>query len=120
MPSADTRSAARRKRHTRIRLSVRGTPDRPRLSVFRSIDQIYAQVIDDTSGRTVASASSLEAGLRDADGTKVDQARRVGSLVAERAKGAGVTSVVFDRSGFRYHGRVRSLADGAREAGLDF
>ena len=120
MSPAIDRSAARRKRHARIRLDVRGTADRPRLSVFRSIDQIYAQVIDDTSGRTLASASSLEAGLRGADGTKVEQARRVGSLVAERAKGAGVTSVVFDRSGFRYHGRVRSLADAAREAGLDF
>jgi large subunit ribosomal protein L18 len=120
MPSATNRSAARQKRHERIRINVRGTQRRPRLAVFRSLNQISAQVIDDTTGRTLASASSLEKVLRDADGTKVDKARRVGSLLAERATGAGVTSVVFDRSGFRYHGRVRSLADAAREAGLDF
>jgi large subunit ribosomal protein L18 len=120
MSSATSRSAARQKRHERIRINVRGTQRRPRLAVFRSLNQISAQVIDDTTGRTLASASSLEKVLRDADGTKVDKARRVGSLLAERATGAGVTSVVFDRSGFRYHGRVRSLADAAREAGLDF
>jgi large subunit ribosomal protein L18 len=120
MPSATTRSAARQKRHERIRITVRGTQPRPRLAVFRSLNQISAQVIDDTTGRTLAAASSLEKGLRDADSSKVDQARRVGSLLAERATGAGVTSVVFDRSGFRYHGRVRSLAEAAREAGLDF
>ena len=88
--------------------------------MFRSLNHIYAQVIDDTSGHTVAAASSLETGLRGADGTKTDDAKRVGQLVAERAKAAGVEQVVFDRAGFKYHGRVRSLAEAAREAGLDF
>ncbi|MDP8904887.1 MAG: 50S ribosomal protein L18 [Chloroflexota bacterium] len=115
-----TRSAARQKRHERIRLRVAGTTARPRLAVFRSLNQIYAQVIDDSNGRTLASASSLEKGLRDSDGTKSEQARVVGRLLAERARAAGVERVVFDRAGFRYHGRVRALADAAREAGLDF
>ena len=93
---------------------------RPRLAVFRSLNHIYAQVIDDTSGQTVAAASSLEKGLRGSDGSKTDDAKRVGKLVAERAKAAGIEQVVFDRAGFKYHGRVRSLAEAAREAGLDF
>jgi large subunit ribosomal protein L18 len=120
MALAATRTAARQKRHERIRLTVEGTQRRPRLAVFRSLDQIYAQVIDDVSGRTLASASSLEKELRDGGGTKVERARKVGTLVAQRARSAGVSTVVFDRAGFRYHGRVKSLADAAREAGLEF
>ena len=88
--------------------------------MFRSLSHIYAQVIDDTSGTTLAAASSVETGLRGATGTKTEDAKRVGALVAERAKKAGVDQVVFDRAGFKYHGRVRSLAEAAREAGLDF
>jgi large subunit ribosomal protein L18 len=120
MAQAASRSAARRKRHTRIRLRLEGTTARPRLAIFRSLNQIYAQVIDDTSGHTLASASSLEKSLREAPGTKTERARKVGALVAERARSAGIEHVVFDRAGFRYHGRIKSLADGAREAGLDF
>jgi large subunit ribosomal protein L18 len=120
MAQAPSRSAGREKRHERIRLTLRGSAARPRLAVFRSIDQIYAQVIDDTTGRTLAAASSLEPEIRSGEGTKTERARTVGRLVAERAKAAGVGSVVFDRAGFRYHGRVKSLADAAREAGLDF
>jgi len=120
MAQAVSRGAAREKRHERIRLTLGGTSARPRLAVFRSLSHIYAQVIDDTTGRTLASASSLEPTLRGATGTKSERARRVGTLVAERAKAAGVERVVFDRAGFRYHGRIRSLADGARESGLDF
>jgi large subunit ribosomal protein L18 len=115
-----SRSAARIKRHARIRLSVAGSESRPRLAVFRSLNQIYAQVIDDATGRTLASASSLEKELRSAGGTKTEQAKSVGALVARRARDAGVGKVVFDRAGFRYHGRIKSLADAAREAGLDF
>ena len=115
-----SRGRAREKRHERVRLTVTGTGDRPRLAVFRSVKQIYAQVIDDGSGRTLVSASSLETELRGASGSKSDRARSVGTLLAQRAKDAGVQRVVFDRAGFRYHGRVRSLAEGAREAGLDF
>lgn len=119
MATAD-RGAARRKRHTRIRLHLAGTGERPRLAVFRSNTQIYAQVIDDTVGRTLASASSLEATLKGAGGTKVERAAKVGELVGERARAAGITKVVFDRAGFRYHGRIKALADGARGSGLDF
>jgi large subunit ribosomal protein L18 len=120
MTKIASRTAARTKRHQRLRLRLAGTPERPRLAVFRSTNQIYAQIIDDASGRTLAAASSLESELRSSDGTKTDRARRVGQLVAERAKSAGVTAVVFDRAGFKYHGRVRSLAEAAREAGLEF
>ena len=120
MAQAPSRSAARQKRHERIRLTTRGTAARPRLAVFRSIDQIYAQVIDDTSGRTLSAASSLEREFRALQATKTERAQTVGRLIAERAKAAGVDCVVFDRAGFRYHGRVKSLADAAREAGLDF
>ncbi len=115
-----TRGQARQKRQQRIRLHLEGTTARPRLSVFRSLNQIYAQVIDDSTGRTLASASSLEKGNRESDGTKLERAKVVGRLLAERARAAGVERVVFDRAGFRYHGRVRALADAAREAGLDF
>ena len=113
-----SRDALRRKRHERLRLRIAGSTERPRLSVFRSAKFIYAQVIDDTSGRTLASASSREADL--GGSTKVDAARAVGRALAERAKAAGVTSVVLDRGGYQYHGRVRSLAEGAREGGLEF
>jgi len=115
-----SRSASRIKRHERLRLRLSGTTERPRLAVFRSLSHIYAQVIDDTSGTTLATASSLDASVKGATGSKVDDAKRVGQLVAERAKAAGVDKVVFDRAGFKYHGRVRSLAEAAREAGLDF
>ncbi|HEX5467244.1 MAG TPA: 50S ribosomal protein L18 [Candidatus Limnocylindrales bacterium] len=120
MAQATTRNAARRKRQARLRLTVAGTPARPRLAVFRSLQHISAQVIDDSAGHTVAAASSLEKGLRDAAGSKVARAEAVGRLLAERAQAAGVRQVVFDRAGYRYHGRVKSLAEAARAAGLDF
>jgi large subunit ribosomal protein L18 len=113
-----SRDALRRKRHERMRLRLEGTSDRPRLSVFRSAKFIYAQVIDDTTGRTLAAASSREAEVTGSS-RKLDAARAVGRAVAERAKAAGVSSVVLDRGGYQYHGRVRSLAEGAREGGLD-
>jgi large subunit ribosomal protein L18 len=115
-----SRGAARQKRHDRLRLRLRGDEARPRLAVFRSLKHISAQVIDDGSGRTLAAATSLEKELRGATGTKSDDAAAVGRLIAKRAKAAGVEKVVFDRAGFRYHGRIKSLADAAREAGLDF
>jgi large subunit ribosomal protein L18 len=118
MINKDSRDALRRKRHSRLRLRIVGSAERPRLSVFRSTKFIYAQVIDDSSGRTLASASSREATLAVGPG-KVDTARSVGRSVAQRAKAAGVRAVVLDRGGYRYHGRVRSLAEGAREGGLD-
>jgi large subunit ribosomal protein L18 len=120
MTTVASRGAARQKRHARIRLRVSGDAARPRLAVFRSLNHIYAQVIDDASGRTLAAASSLEPELRSATGTKSADAAAVGRLVGQRAKAAGVAQVVFDRAGFRYHGRIKSLADAAREAGLDF
>jgi large subunit ribosomal protein L18 len=112
-----SRDGLRRKRHERLRLRISGSAERPRLSIFRSAKFIYAQVIDDTTGRTLAAASSREADL--AAGLKVDAAREVGKALASRAKAAGVSTVVLDRGGYRYHGRVRSLAEGAREGGLD-
>ena len=115
-----TRGAARQKRHDRIRLRLTGSPDRPRLAVFRSLNHIYAQVIDDSTGQTLAAASSLEKELKATGQKKTEEAKVVGRLIAERAKGAGVERVVFDRAGFRYHGRIKSLADAAREAGLEF
>ena len=118
MITRHSRDALRRKRHSRIRLRIVGDADRPRLSIFRSTKFIYAQVIDDGSGRTLASASSREASLATGAG-KMDAARSVGQAVAQRAKAAGVRAVVLDRGGYRYHGRVRSLAEGAREGGLD-
>ena len=120
MTASISRGAARQKRHDRLRLRVAGDSARPRLAVFRSLNHIYAQVIDDSSGRTLAAASSLEPDLRSAKGTKSAEASAVGRIVAERARSAGVGKVVFDRAGFRYHGRIKSLADAAREAGLDF
>jgi large subunit ribosomal protein L18 len=118
MIKKQSRDALRRKRHERMRLRLSGSAERPRLSVFRSAKYIYAQVIDDTSGRTLAAASSRETDIG-AGGGKVDQARAVGKALAERARAAGVSAVVLDRGGYQYHGRVRSLAEGAREGGLD-
>ena len=120
MTQVASRGAARRKRHDRIRLTLAGSEVRPRLAVFRSLNHIYAQVIDDASGRTLAAASTAEKELRSSKSTKSEEAAVVGRLVAERAKAAGVERVVFDRAGFRYHGRIKSLAEAARGAGLDF
>jgi large subunit ribosomal protein L18 len=120
MTQVGSRGAARRKRHERIRLRVEGSGSRPRLAVFRSLNHIYAQVIDDASGRTLAAASTVEKELRNSGQTKTDEAKVVGRLVAERARSAGVERVVFDRAGFRYHGRIKALADAARETGLEF
>jgi large subunit ribosomal protein L18 len=120
MTTTASRSAARQKRHDRIRLRLEGDAERPRLAVFRSLTHIYAQVIDDDAGRTLASASTLDPELRRSDETKSAAAAAVGRLIAQRARQAGVERVVFDRAGFRYHGRVKSLADAAREAGLEF
>jgi len=120
MSSIKTRQAARVRRHTRVRRRVAGTPERPRLAIFRSNQHIYAQVIDDAAGRTLASASDMEKDLRAAEEPKSAQARRVGALIAQRAKAAGVEAVVFDRGGFRFAGRVKELADAAREEGLVF
>ena len=114
------RSAARLRRQVRVRKKVFGAPERPRLVVTRSARHVYAQVIDDTQGRTLASASTMEAPLRAATGDKSDKAKQVGSLIAERAKAVGVESVVFGRAGYKYHGRIAALADGAREGGLGF
>lgn len=114
-------SQARVKRHRRIRKKVTGTAERPRLAVFRSNKHVYAQIIDDVSGRTLASASTVDASLRsDSLANSVESAGKVGGLVAERAKELGVTTVVFDRGGFRFHGKIKALADGAREKGLQF
>ncbi len=115
------RRAARLKRHRRIRRYLAGTPARPRLSVFRSMKHIYAQVIDDSRGVTLAAASTLDPALRGTvDGAKTGRARAVGELLARRAQERGVEKVVFDRGGYLYHGRVKALADGARAAGLSF
>ncbi len=105
--------------HTRIRRRVRGNAERPRLAIFRSLNHIYAQLIDDESGRTLAAASTTEKDLRGGTGGNVEAARRVGRAIAERLKEKGVTSVVFDRGGFRFHGRIKALTDAAREAGLN-
>jgi large subunit ribosomal protein L18 len=114
------RSAARLRRQVRVRKKVFGAPERPRLVVTRSARHISAQIIDDTQGRTLASASTMEADLRAATGDKSEKAKQVGDLIAQRAKAAGIESVVFDRAGYKYHGRVAALADGAREGGLGF
>ncbi|MBK8565018.1 MAG: 50S ribosomal protein L18 [Saprospiraceae bacterium] len=108
----------RRKIHLRIRKSVKGTAQRPRLSVYRSNISIYCQLIDDTAGRTLVAASSRDNGVEKA--TKVEQARQVGKMIADKAKSINIESVVFDRSGYLYHGRVKALADGARDGGLKF
>ncbi len=113
-------AVGRKRRHIRVRKKVSGTPVRPRLVVTRSARHVVAQIVDDTKGHTLASASTMEVDLRGASDDKTAKARKVGQLVAERAKQAGVETVVFDRGGNRYHGRVAALADGAREGGLDF
>jgi len=113
--------AKRQARHRRVRRDVSGTAERPRLAVFRSLAHIYGQIIDDVSGHTLVAASDLDPDLRAAvSGTKAERARRVGRELAARAQARGITAVVFDRGGFLYHGRVKSLAEGAREGGLQF
>jgi large subunit ribosomal protein L18 len=112
------KAVQRARRHLRLRKKVSGTPARPRLVVTRSTRHMTAQVVDDSVGRTLASASTLEADLRTFEGDKTAKARRIGELIAERAKAAGVEAVVFDRGGNKYHGRVAAVADGAREGGL--
>jgi large subunit ribosomal protein L18 len=116
------KNKVRLRKHARVRKTISGTPERPRLCVFRSLNHIYAQVIDDTVGKTLASASSLDKDLKAelVSGGNVAAAKAVGRLVAERALEGGVDTVVFDRGGYLYHGRVKALADGAREAGLQF
>jgi large subunit ribosomal protein L18 len=111
------RQVARERRHRRVRTKVRGTPERPRLAVFRSNKHIYAQVIDDVNGRTLASASTVEKDFTGGTAT-VEAAKKVGKAVGERARAAGVETAVLDRGGYRYHGRVAGVADGARQAGL--
>jgi len=114
-----SKSAAKARRHTRLRKKVVGTEVRPRLVVTRSARHVFVQVVDDSKGFTLASASTLEADLRTFDGDKTAKARKVGELVAERAKAAGIEAVVFDRGGSKYAGRVAAIADGAREGGLN-
>ncbi len=116
------RKVSRVRRHTRIRARVQGTESRPRLCVFRSLTNIYSQVIDDTKGLTLVSASSLDEEIKNAAGDKkkTEVSKLVGALVAKRAKEKGITQVAFDRGGFRFHGRVKALADAAREQGLKF
>ena len=118
------KNEVRLKRHIRVRKRVQGTPGRPRLNVYRSSNNIYVQIIDDLAHKTLASASSLDASLRQSEnksaGGNVAAARAVGTLIADRAKAAGITKVVFDRGGYLYHGRIKGLADGARENGLEF
>ncbi len=122
MAKNKSRADARVRRHKRVRSNISGTPERPRLSIFRSLSEIYAQIIDDKAGQTLASASTLDHELRtNVDGLKKsDQARKIGQALAERAKAKGIKQVVFDRGGYRYIGRVKALADGAREGGLEF
>ncbi|TPG13367.1 50S ribosomal protein L18 [Pedococcus bigeumensis] len=115
---AKGKSAARGRRHLRLRKKVTGTTVRPRLVVSRSSRHVFVQVVDDTLGKTVASASTMEADLRSFEGDKTAKARKVGELLAERAKSAGVEAVVFDRGGNKYHGRIAAIAEGAREGGL--
>lgn len=120
--SEKSRETARKRRHTRVRAGVAGTAERPRLNVYRSLQHIYAQVIDDISGRTLAAASTVDADLKGtlAGKKKTEQAQAVGAAIAERAKAKGIAQVVFDRGGYQYHGRVKALAEAARAAGLDF
>ncbi len=113
-----TRAEGRSRRHVRVREKVRGSATRPRLAVFRSLTHIYAQLVDDDAGTTLVAASSLDA--KDATGKRTERARAVGAVLGDRAKQKGVTEVVFDRGGYRYHGRVKALADGVRAAGVKF
>ncbi|MBL8188705.1 MAG: 50S ribosomal protein L18 [Acidobacteria bacterium] len=115
-----SRQDTRRAVHSRIRKKVKGTPERPRLAVFRSLNHVYAQLIDDVNGVTLCSASSVEKSAGVGNGGNVEAAKSIGKLIAERAKEKGINSVVFDRGGYIYHGRVKSLAEAAREAGLQF
>jgi large subunit ribosomal protein L18 len=117
-PKTQASAAGRARRHLRVRKKVTGSAVRPRLVVNRSARHMFAQIVDDTAGRTLAAASTLDASIRSADGDKTAKARQVGELLAQRAKDAGIEAVVFDRGGYRYHGRVAALADGAREGGL--
>jgi large subunit ribosomal protein L18 len=114
------KTASRLRRQIRVRKKISGTPERPRLVVTKSSRHLFVQVIDDIAGTTLASASTMEADLRGSGDDKTSKARTVGSLIAERAKAAGVESVVFDRAGNKYHGRIAALADGAREGGIGF
>ena len=112
---------ARKKRHTRVRVKVGGTPAQPRLNVFRSLNHVYAQIIDDAAGKTLAAAGTLEDAINKGEKkTKTDKARLVGKMLAERAIDKGIRQVVFDRGGYQYHGRIKAIADAAREAGLKF
>lgn len=118
--SGNKKAIARKRRHSRVRKNVTGTADRPRLVVTRSARHILVQIVDDTAGKTLASASTMEKELKSASGDKSAKSREVGKLLASRAKTAGVSAVVFDRGGNKYHGRIAALADGAREGGLEF
>lgn len=123
MSKRNSRAEMRRRRHRRVRKKLTGWSDRPRLNVFRSLNHIYAQVIDDEQGHTLAAASTLDPDVREEETSgvpKVEQARRVGLAIASRAKAKGIEQVVFDRGGYKYHGRVKALAEGAREGGLVF
>ncbi|GIU82115.1 MAG: 50S ribosomal protein L18 [Acidobacteria bacterium] len=117
--SRKSRAEIRKAIHRRIRKKVHGTAERPRLAVFRSLKHIYAQIIDDESGRTLVAASTLDKDLRSATGGNIEAAKRVGKAIAEKALAAGITKVVFDRGGYVYHGRVKALIEAAREAGLN-
>lgn len=122
MKKTKTPRAARLRRHARVRQRITGTPERPRLAVFRSLNHIYAQIIDDTVGHTLVSAADIEPGIREAKDkkSKTQVAGLVGAAIAKKAKEKGITAVVFDRGGFRYHGRVKALAEAARKGGLSF
>jgi large subunit ribosomal protein L18 len=118
-----TKEKKRERRHLRLRRKMEGTSERPRLTIYRSLTQIYAQIVDDTTGKTLAAVSSLTKDLKPrvkSAKSKIERSKLVGLAIAERAKAAGVTQVCFDRAGFRYHGRVKAVADGAREGGLSF
>ncbi|MGO9378328.1 MAG: 50S ribosomal protein L18 [Dissulfurispiraceae bacterium] len=117
-----SKKIGKQRRHERIRKRVSGTTERPRLSVYRSLNNVYAQIIDDTKGVTLVAASTLDKEIKGAEGHKgnVDAAKKVGQLIAKKASAAGVKNVVFDRSGYRYHGSIRALAEGSREGGLEF
>ena len=117
-----SRNEMRVRRHKRVRKNLAGTPNRPRLNVFRSLNQIYVQIIDDNEGHTLTSVSTLDGEVKDKikEMNKTEQAKLVGTIVAERALEMGIKAVVFDRGGFKYHGRIKAVADGAREAGLEF
>ena len=122
MAAAKSRNALRTRRHARVRTRITGRAERPRLSVFRSLHHVYAQLIDDATGRTLAAASTREKAVADGLGSNSSSAaaEKVGKIIAERAKAKGISSVVFDRGGYKYHGRIKALADAARGAGLEF